>query len=162
VLKAEHRAKECLQRAKGEAGLADYEVRTWRGWHHHQALALVATWFLTVEARRGKKTRMANSTGEAALPAEILTFPAGTACENHGKTALSSRVCHPRKKWTPALTVPQVQELIAGVLQRQLGTSRSEYMSRTASRRLRRIGEARFYRWKALKRLPPLRVKQLE
>ncbi len=55
VFKAEHRVEECLQRAKGEAGLADYEVRTWRGWHHHQALALVATWFLTVEARRGKK-----------------------------------------------------------------------------------------------------------
>jgi SRSO17 transposase len=55
AFKAEHRVEECLQRAKGEAGLADYEVRTWRGWHHHQALALVATWFLTTEARRGKK-----------------------------------------------------------------------------------------------------------
>jgi SRSO17 transposase len=55
VAKAEHRIEECLQRAKGEAGLADYEVRTWRGWHHHQTLALVATWFLTQEARRGKK-----------------------------------------------------------------------------------------------------------
>jgi SRSO17 transposase len=55
VFKAQHRVEECLQRAKGEAGLADYEVRTWRGWHHHQVLALVATWFLTVEARRGKK-----------------------------------------------------------------------------------------------------------
>jgi hypothetical protein len=55
VFKAQHRVEECLQRAKGEAGLADYEVRTWRGWYHHQALALVATWFLTVEARRGEK-----------------------------------------------------------------------------------------------------------
>jgi SRSO17 transposase len=55
VFKAEHRIEECLQRAKGEAGLADYEVRTWRGWHHHQALALVAAWFLTTETRRGKK-----------------------------------------------------------------------------------------------------------
>jgi SRSO17 transposase len=55
VFKAQHRVEECLQRAKGEAGLADYEVRTWRGWYHHQALALVATWFLTMEARRGKK-----------------------------------------------------------------------------------------------------------
>lgn len=55
VFKAEHRVEECLQRAKGEAGLADYEVRTWRGWYHHQALALVATWFLTSEAGRGKK-----------------------------------------------------------------------------------------------------------
>jgi SRSO17 transposase len=55
VFKAQHRVEECLQRAKGEAGLAGYEVRTWRGWYHHQALALTATWFLTAEARRGKK-----------------------------------------------------------------------------------------------------------
>lgn len=53
---AEHRIEECLKRAKGEAGLADYQVRTWEGWHHHQALALLATWFLSEEARRGKNT----------------------------------------------------------------------------------------------------------
>lgn len=54
VFKAEHRIEECIQRAKGEAGLADYQVRTWEGWHHHQTLALLATWFLTRETRRGK------------------------------------------------------------------------------------------------------------
>ena len=53
--KAEHRVEECIQRSKSEAGLADYEVRTWRGWHHHQTLSLIATWFLVTEARRGKK-----------------------------------------------------------------------------------------------------------
>jgi SRSO17 transposase len=55
VFKAEHRIEESLRRAKSEAGLGDYQVRTWGGWHHHQALALLATWFLTQEARRGKK-----------------------------------------------------------------------------------------------------------
>lgn len=55
VAKAEHRIEECLQRAKSEAGLADYEVRNWIGWHHHQTLSLIATWFLILEARRGKK-----------------------------------------------------------------------------------------------------------
>jgi hypothetical protein len=53
AFKAQHRVEECLRRAKGEAGLADYEVRTWRGWYHRQALALVTAWFLTAEARRG-------------------------------------------------------------------------------------------------------------
>ena len=53
--KAEHRIEECIQRAKSEAGLADYEVRNWKGWHHHQILSLIATWFLVTEARRGKK-----------------------------------------------------------------------------------------------------------
>jgi SRSO17 transposase len=55
VAKAAHRIEECLHRAKSEAGLADYEVRTWRGWHHHQTLSLLATWFLTQETRQGKK-----------------------------------------------------------------------------------------------------------
>jgi len=56
VFHAEHRIEECLKRAKSEAGLADYQVRSWEGWHHHQALSLLATWFLTQETRRGKKT----------------------------------------------------------------------------------------------------------
>jgi hypothetical protein len=56
VFKAGHRIEECLKRAKGEAGLGDYQVRTWEGWHHHQALSLLATWFLTQETRRGKNT----------------------------------------------------------------------------------------------------------
>lgn len=55
VAKAEHRIEECLRRAKSEAGLADYEVRNWKGWQHHQTLSLIATWFLVTEAQRGKK-----------------------------------------------------------------------------------------------------------
>jgi SRSO17 transposase len=56
VFNAEHRIEECLKRAKSEAGLADYQVRTWEGWHHHQTLSLLATWFLMQETRRGKNT----------------------------------------------------------------------------------------------------------
>jgi len=55
VAKAEHRIEECIQRSKSEAGLADYEVRSWHGWHHHQTLSLIATWFLLRETRDGKK-----------------------------------------------------------------------------------------------------------
>jgi SRSO17 transposase len=56
VYKSEHRIEESLKRAKSEAGLGDYQVRTWEGWHHHQALSVLATWFLTQETRRGKNT----------------------------------------------------------------------------------------------------------
>jgi len=56
VLGAEHRIEECLRRAKGESGLAQYQVRTWKGWHHHQTLTLIATCFLTQEKRRGEKS----------------------------------------------------------------------------------------------------------
>ncbi|SIO58674.1 SRSO17 transposase [Singulisphaera sp. GP187] len=54
VTKAAHRIEECFKRAKGEAGLGDYQVRTWTAWHRHQTLALLAAWFLNQETRRGK------------------------------------------------------------------------------------------------------------
>ena len=68
VFNAEHRVEQCLQRAKGEAGLSHYEVRTWRGWHHHQTLSLIATWFLTEETRRGKNL----DTGAHRSPAPLV------------------------------------------------------------------------------------------
>jgi SRSO17 transposase len=55
VANAEHRVEECLKRGKSEAGLGDYQVRNWLGWHHHQALSLIAAWFLVQETSRGKK-----------------------------------------------------------------------------------------------------------
>ena len=55
VANAEHRIEECIKRAKSEAGMAQYQVRNWLGWHHHITLCLIATWFLVCEARRGKK-----------------------------------------------------------------------------------------------------------
>jgi len=57
-VKAErHRIEQSLGEAKGEVGLAHYEVRSWVGWHHHMALALVALWFLGLGRRRGGKPR---------------------------------------------------------------------------------------------------------
>jgi SRSO17 transposase len=55
VAKAEHRIEDCLKRGKKEVGLGDYEVRGWGGWHHHQALSLVAAWYINCELRSGKK-----------------------------------------------------------------------------------------------------------
>jgi SRSO17 transposase len=66
VYKAEHRIEECLKTAKSEAGLGDYQVRAWEGWHHHQCLSLLATWFLSEEARRGKNTDAGSDGARAA------------------------------------------------------------------------------------------------
>jgi SRSO17 transposase len=50
--------EETFQRAKGLVGLDHYEVRSWRGWHRHVTLALVALAALTVGAgRRGGRRR---------------------------------------------------------------------------------------------------------
>ena len=36
------RVEECLESAKGECGLDEYEVRSWTGWHRHVTLSLLA------------------------------------------------------------------------------------------------------------------------
>ena len=40
--------EECFKLAKSQLGLADYEVRSWVGWHRHITLVLAAQAFLTV------------------------------------------------------------------------------------------------------------------
>lgn len=77
VYKAEHRIEECLKQGKSEAGLADYQVRTWEGWQHHVCLSMLATWFLCEEARRGKNTG-AGSDGACAARADSRGARAGT------------------------------------------------------------------------------------
>jgi len=54
-----HGVEEVLQGGKGEVGLAQYEVRSWVGWHHHMTLSLLALWFVIREKQRlGKKRRL--------------------------------------------------------------------------------------------------------
>ena len=55
VVLASHRVEDCFRRTKSECGLAEYEVQSWIGWHHHVTLCLLATFFLTKETLRGKK-----------------------------------------------------------------------------------------------------------
>jgi len=56
VIKDAYRIEECFRRVKGECGLADYQVRNWRGWHHHVTLSMLSLWFLMSEVRRQKKS----------------------------------------------------------------------------------------------------------
>src|ERR687894_1788238 len=45
-----------FQIEKGEVGMDEYEVRSWRGWHHHMVLSLLAGAFLlTMQQEWGKK-----------------------------------------------------------------------------------------------------------
>ena len=99
VAKAEHRIEECLQRGKSEAGMADYQVRTWIGWHHHITLSLMAGWFLVLEAQRGKKMDACNhgsadtqTTCTTHAPSQRLRC-AGPHCPRVPTLAGSHRAC---------------------------------------------------------------------
>jgi hypothetical protein len=46
-----------FRESKSEVGMSHYEVRSWRGWHHHMTLTLLALWFLALEKDRVKKKR---------------------------------------------------------------------------------------------------------
>jgi SRSO17 transposase len=46
-----------LQQGKQDLGLGDYQVRGWRGWHHHMALVMMAMLFLLEERQLHRATR---------------------------------------------------------------------------------------------------------
>ncbi len=55
VIKAGTCIEADFKRGKGEAGMDEYQMRTWQGWHHHMALSLMAVWFLIGETYRGQQ-----------------------------------------------------------------------------------------------------------
>lgn len=46
----------CFLVGKQEVGMGDYEVRSWRGWHHHMTLVILALAFLVRLQGRFEKT----------------------------------------------------------------------------------------------------------
>jgi SRSO17 transposase len=113
VAKAEHRIEECLQRGKSEVGLADYEVRGWGGWYHHQALSLIAAWYLNCELRSGKK----NHAG-AYLPATA------TGHRSSAARRLRLRPTAPRRfRMHPAIGTKSSRPLLSPQTSQPLSTS---------------------------------------
>src|SRR5207244_1586483 len=78
-----------IQTAKGETGLDEYEVRSWRGWHHHIALALLAGAFLlTLQQDWGEKDAPAH-----AAPSQpgVAGAPPPARLDPHGSAGLARR-----------------------------------------------------------------------
>jgi SRSO17 transposase len=76
-----HRVERVFEEAKGEVGLAHYEVRSWVGWHHHVTLSLLALWFLILERQR----MGGENPGDDGLPgASHLHGAAGAASDQSG------------------------------------------------------------------------------
>ena len=50
-----YRIEQAFQEAKQELGMDDYQVRTWRAWHHHTTMTLLANLFLLEMKRLHQK-----------------------------------------------------------------------------------------------------------
>ena len=61
------------------------------------------------------------------------------------------------KKFTPALTMPQLRQLIGGVIEVYLRTNVPEALCRRSTRWLQRNEQARFYQYRSRNILPPLK-----
>jgi SRSO17 transposase len=55
--------EECFERAKGDCGLADYEVRSWVGWYRHVTLSLFALAMLAAIRSRARSRPAARQRG---------------------------------------------------------------------------------------------------
>jgi SRSO17 transposase len=75
-----HRIEEMFEEAKGEAGLDNYEVRSWVGWHHHITLSLLALWFLVLEKGRLGKKKLPGG-DRAAGQGDLLAADASSAAD---------------------------------------------------------------------------------
>jgi SRSO17 transposase len=64
----------CFEHGKQELGLADYQVRSWTGWHHHMTLCILAHFFLV-----RMQLRLKDKTPKLTLPQAILLLKAALA-----------------------------------------------------------------------------------
>jgi SRSO17 transposase len=76
--------EECFETAKGEVGLAQYEVRSWSGWYRHITLALLAHAYLTVVRARTQ----ASDPRKKRRPRQTAT-PHGTPPADRARSAAS-------------------------------------------------------------------------
>lgn len=104
VSKQAHRIEESIKRGKSEAGLADYQVRNWRGWHHHQVLSLIAIWFLVLETLRGKK-RDTGSHGSANPRSAIDPDPSCLEVSQAATPCPRARAKTPTQRTRPVLSL---------------------------------------------------------
>jgi len=60
VAVSRHPIEELLEEAKGEIGMADYEVRHWHGWYRHMTLVMLAhTWLKLLQHQQREKKSVA-------------------------------------------------------------------------------------------------------
>lgn len=113
--RARYWIEDCFERAKGQVGLADYETRSWDGWHHHVTLSMLALWFLVREQRhlQNKTPAITLQQSKQAI-AELLRDPHADPNElarritNRLKRNELSRLAH----WSRLRLLPPVRDVL--------------------------------------------------
>jgi len=77
----------CFEEAKGSLGMADYQTRFWRGWHHHMTLVILAHHFVVRLRLRHKKGRRRSPSRK---PANCLGPPCPAVNSRRPKPSQSS------------------------------------------------------------------------
>jgi SRSO17 transposase len=68
------KVEEAMERAKGECGLDQYEVRSWTGWYRHVTLSLVAQFCATLMAEQANAEQEKNAWELKHGPSSLQTF----------------------------------------------------------------------------------------
>jgi len=83
-----------FQECKGELGMDHYETRTWRGWHHHQTLVILAHHFLVRLRLRLKKNRAYRPASVLAAQRRASTSRVRSGGSRHaGQSPSASELC---------------------------------------------------------------------
>ncbi|MFO0843065.1 MAG: IS701 family transposase [Gemmataceae bacterium] len=115
VYKAEHQIEDLPETGQERGGPGRLSGKDVEGWHHHQCLSLLATWFLTQETRRGKNpdagadgAASTSADGGAAQP--VAQGSPSRANPPHGQPTLETQ------RASPALSLEATQTLAASAL----------------------------------------------
>jgi hypothetical protein len=88
VAATRYTVEQCIEEAKGETGLDEYEVRHWHSWHRHITLAILAhAWLAAMRVQAGETTTASGLGGpDRAGSAEVAGDRSAIAASLHGIT----------------------------------------------------------------------------
>jgi len=102
----------CFKEGKGEVGLDQYELRSWRGWHHHMTFVLLAHHFLV--RMQGHLDQRGGGTHQQPTAISSLVPLDPVVCLDGVPSHALPRALPPIP--VPTLTLPQTRRLLAAAL----------------------------------------------
>src|SRR5450755_3784307 len=113
IIKLRWRIERDYEELKGELGLAQFEGRGWRGFHHHASLCIAAYGFLLLERAvfpRSARWRREKPAVSGRARSARATDPPGTAC---GKLDRNAAKASDRRSCEKALSLPVLSDRAA-------------------------------------------------